>query len=151
MGIILSLPNLWEIKKNGKKIVLVGGCFDILHWGHIKFLEASKNEGDILVVLLESDGKIKKTKGDKRPINNISKRSAVLSSLSSVDFVIELEGMTKNEEYDKLIVQIKPDVIALTKGDASLEQRIIQAEKVGAKVVEVIDRIEDLSTTRLLK
>ena len=137
------------IKTKGNKIVLVGGCFDILHAGHIKFLNESKKFAEILILLLESDINIKKYKGESRPINTQSERAKVLSSITSVDFIILLKGMTKNEDYDKLIVQIKPDYIALTKGDENKSKRELQCKMVGAKLVEV-EKVEGYSTTNYL-
>ncbi len=134
-------------KKLNKKIVLVGGCFDILHLGHIYFLEKSKEEGEILFVLLESDENIKKWKGINRPINSQKNRGIVLSAISSVDYIIPLKGMTKTEDYDKLIVQINPDVIAITKGDKNIEKRQSQTDSIGAKLVK-INKIEGISTTK---
>lgn len=136
-----------ESKKLQKKIVLVGGCFDILHNGHIFFLKESKREGDILFVLLESDENIRKRKGEKRPINSQKDRANILSSILSVDYVVLLTGMTKNEDYDKLIVQIEPDIIALTKGDKYAEKRQIQSDLVRAKLVQ-IDKVDGLSTSQ---
>lgn len=138
------------LKQSGKSIVLAGGCFDILHRGHIFFLEEAKRQGDILILLLESDENIKIRKGNDRPINSQKYRSIVLSALSSVDYVIPLEGMTNNQEYDKLIVQINPDIIALTEGDPGLGQREKQAKMVRAKI-RLIKKIEGKSTTDLIK
>lgn len=139
-----------RIKKSGKKIVLVGGCFDILHKGHIFFLEEAKRQGDILILFLESDENIKIRKGPDRPINSQKYRSIVLAALSSVDYVITLKGMTNNKEYDKLIVQINPDIIALTEGDPGLGQREKQAKMVRAKI-RLIKKIEGKSTTDLIE
>lgn len=139
-----------KLKRQGKTIVLAGGCFDILHKGHIFFLEEAKRQGDILILFLESDENIKIRKGNDRPINSQKYRSIVLAALSSVDYVIPLEGMTNNQEYDKLIVQIKPDIIALTEGDPGLEQREKQAKMVKAKI-RLIKKIEGKSTTNLIK
>ncbi|EKD86269.1 MAG: bifunctional heptose 7-phosphate kinase/heptose 1-phosphate adenyltransferase [uncultured bacterium] len=139
-----------RIRKDHKTIVLAGGCFDILHRGHIFFLEEAGRQGDILILFLESDENIKSRKGLERPINSQKYRSIVLSALSSVDYVIPLEGMTNNQEYDKLIVQISPDIIALTEGDPGLEQRKKQAKIVGAKI-RLIKKIEGRSTTNLIK
>ena len=139
-----------QLKQGGKTIVLSGGCFDILHTGHIAFLDAAKKQGDLLFILLESDENVRNKKGEGRPVNPQEDRSIVLSALPSVDYIIPLRGMTKNEEYDKLIVQIKPDVIAMTKNEPGLEQRKKQAEMVGAKVKLVIERIKEKSTTDLI-
>ncbi len=139
-----------KLKKSRKSIVLGGGCFDILHPGHIKFLEEAKKTGDVLLILLESDQNVKWRKGKNRPINNQKNRSIVLSTLASVDFIIPLTEMTKDEEYDKLIVQIKPDVISITYGDPNIAKRQSQAKMVGANLA-VIDRIKTKQTSELIK
>jgi len=126
-----------ELTKQNKKIVLTGGCFDILHAGHIKFLDETSNKADILMLLLESDKNIKKTKGPKRPINTQKNRSIVLSALSSVDYIIPLEGVTKEEFYDKLIVQIKPAYIAITVGDKNIKKREKQCKLANAQLVKI--------------
>ena len=137
-------------KTSGKKIILTGGCFDVLHKGHIKFLENAKDDNSLLFVLLESDENIKKRKGNNRPINNQENRATILSNLSSVDYIIPLVGVTKNVEYDKLIVQIKPDLIALTKGDLQTEKREEQCRKFGAKI-KIVNKFDAPSTTDLIK
>ena len=109
-----------ELKSKGKSIVLVGGCFDILHLGHIKFLKNSKNLGDILFVLLENDESVKKLKGKDRPINNQRQRAQVLSALSTVGYVVLLPQMKTDRDYDKLITQIKPDFIGVTQDDPNI-------------------------------
>lgn len=139
-----------KIKSDGKNIILAGGCFDILHPGHIKFLTESKKHADILFLLLESDENIKKFKGENRPINSQNNRSIVLSTLFSVDYIIPLRGVTKNEDYDKLIVQIQPDLISITEGDKNIERRKEQCEKVGAKLVK-IEKIDGASSTSYIE
>ena len=139
-----------KFKQSGKTIVLAGGVFDILHSGHISFLDAAKKGGDLLFILLESDENVRNKKGEGRPLNPKENRSMVLSALPSVDYIIPLRGMTKNDEYDKLILQIRPDVIAMTKNEPGFEQRKKQASMVGAKVKLVIDRVKEKSTTGLI-
>ncbi|MBI2621926.1 MAG: adenylyltransferase/cytidyltransferase family protein [Candidatus Levybacteria bacterium] len=139
-----------RFKQEAKSIVLAGGCFDILHKGHILFLEAAKKQGDKLFVLLESDENISKKKGAGRPVNSIKDRSAVLSSIEVVDFVIPLTGVTKDKEYDRLMVKIRPDIVALTQGDPQISKRRKQCELVGAKLKLVIKRVENKSTTALI-
>lgn len=140
-----------SIKEENKKIVLVGGCFDILHIGHITFLKNAKQKGDYLFVILENDKSIKKRKGPGRPLQNQMHRSEILSHLKTVDFIIPLGYMKSDNEYDELIFKLKPDIIAITKGDPAKTHKDRQAKQVGAEVVEVIDRIKDISTTDLLK
>lgn len=139
-----------EEKSNNNKFVLVGGVFDILHPGHIHFLKTAKSFGDTLFLLLESDQNVKRLKGKNRPINSQQVRANNLAKLSIVDHVVLLEGVTKSSKYDKLIVQIKPDFIALTKGDPGTEQRRSQCKIIGAKLIEV-DRIATASTTELIE
>lgn len=139
-----------KLRNKNKKIVLVGGCFDLLHIGHITFLEKAKRRGDILIVLLESDQSVRKMKGENRPINNIKDRAKVLSSLKFVDFVIMLSQMS-DKDYDQLVEKIKPDVIATAKRDKGLFHKLRQAEKVGAKVKVVTAIVKDSSTTNLIK
>ena len=139
-----------EEKSQNKKIVLTGGVFDILHPGHIHFLKTAKLYGDKLFDLLESDENVKRIKGNDRPINGQFKRADALSSLPFIDYIFLLRNVTKSDEYDKLIVQIKPDYLALTKGDPGTDQRRKQCKIVGAQLLEV-DRLATASTTELIK
>lgn len=139
-----------ELNKQGKTVVLVGGCFDVLHSGHIGFLNEAKKEGDVLMALLESDENIKKIKGKNRPLNSQINRSIVLSSLSSVNYIIPLRGVTNGNFYDKLIVQIKPAYIAITVGDKNLKKREEQCKLVNAKLVK-IRKFNGLSSSNYIK
>lgn len=138
-----------ELKTKKKKIVLVGGCFDILHLGHIYFLNEARKLGDVLFILLESDENIRKLKGNGRPLNSQNKRSIVLSLLKPVSFIFPLKGVTNDQIYDKLIVQIKPDAIAITEGDPGIEKRKSQSEIIGAKL-KIIKKLKGESTTDLI-
>lgn len=135
----------------GKKIVLVGGCFDILHPAHNKFLKLSKQEGDFLVVLLESDENIKKLKGKTRPVNNQYTRAQNLSNSDNVDYVILLTTPNSSEYYYNLVKSLRPDIIAVTKGDPLITVKKDQAKLVGGKVVEVMERNLKHSSTELIK
>ena len=95
-----------KLNSQKQKLVLAGGCFDLLHIGHITFLEKAKAQGDALFVLLESDEAIKKQKGPNRPLNSQTNRALVLSKLSLVDFVIKLPTKTNNTFYDDLALAI---------------------------------------------
>lgn len=132
------------------KVVLVGGCFDILHYGHICFLKEAKKKGDYLVVALESDKNTKKLKGPGRPIHNQKQRREVLEALNFVDKVISLPEMKNDEDYKKLVSKIKPQVIAVTKGDVMKKRKEEYALEVGAKFVE-IEKTHDISSTKLAK
>ena len=138
-----------KLKEQGKVIVVAGGCFDILHLGHIKFLEEAKKQGDFLFVILESDESVKSKKGEKRPINSQHDRAYILSALSSVNFVIPLQGVTTNQDYDTLMAEISPSVIATTQNDPGVKHKERQAKKIGGKVKFVIRRIGNISTSKL--
>lgn len=154
VGKILKLQDISDeitkLKKENKKIVLIGGCFDILHTGHILFLEAAKKEGDVLFVLLESDESIKKKKGERRPVNSQKNREIVVNAIKNVDYVVPLIGVTKNEEYDRLMVQIDPDIVAITEGDSQIDLRRKQCELINAQLKIVIKKIDNNSTTALI-
>ncbi|MDO8621482.1 MAG: adenylyltransferase/cytidyltransferase family protein [Candidatus Levybacteria bacterium] len=138
-----------EIRKNNESIILVGGCFDILHIGHLTFLENAKKQGDTLFVLLESDANIKKLKGKNRPINTQEDRASLLEALEIVTYVVLLPDLITNDQYDEIITRIKPSIIAITKGDSSIHHKERQAKKVNGIVVIVTEIIKDQSTTRL--
>lgn len=140
-----------ELKNEGKKIVLTGGCFDLIHIGHIKLLQNSKQKGDVLIVLLESDKSVKKHKGNKRPINSQAERAEVLATFNPVDYVIKLQKVASDQDYDKLIIQISPDVIAVTYGDPAIKRKRRQANLIGAKIAFVVRPIKHRSTSRLAK
>lgn len=137
-------------RKTKKKIVVCGGCFDILHIGHVKFLQEAKKTGSILIVLLESDENVKRLKGINRPIFNQKERAIVLSSLNCVDYVILLPFMSKNSDYDKLVLQLKPDVIAVTENDPLILQKKSQAKSVYGKI-GIIPKIRTFSSSKLAK
>lgn len=140
-----------KFKSQGKKIVLVGGCFDIIHKGHLAFLKNAKRQGDILVVILESDESIKIMKGEKRPIHPQALRAKILESLKAVDFVIQIPQLKTDSEYAELVKKIEPDIIAVTKGDSILEKKKAHARAINGKVVEVIERQKEHSTSNLIK
>ncbi len=132
------------------KKVLVGGCFDLLHFGHISFLKQAKSYGDYLVVALESDENARRMKGENRPIHNQKQRKEMLEALSVVNEVLMLPPMKTNEEYYALVKGVQPSVIAVTEGDPILEKKKIQAGTVDAQLV-IIPKIHTPSTSQLAK
>lgn len=155
MGKIIKLSQVSKLAKSlhqvSKKIVLVGGCFDLVHLGHLTFLEKSASVGDILVVLLESDKNIKNIKGDSRPINSQINRAKFLTHLKSVDFVILLPEMKTDQDYLKIINQIKPHIIAVTQNDPKLNSKSIQAKSINAQILTVTKNIPQQSTSLIIK
>ena len=133
-----------------KKIVLVGGCFDLLHFGHITFLQQAKALGDYLVVALESDGNVRRMKGDTRPIHTQAQRKIMLETLSCVDEVVSLPPMHSDQDYFDFVKKIHPTIIAVTEGDHAKVKKMEQANEVGAVLVE-IPKIHTPSTSQLVK
>jgi rfaE bifunctional protein nucleotidyltransferase chain/domain len=140
-----------DIRKKNKTIAVTGGCFDILHIGHIELFNESKKHGDFLFVLLENDKNVRKLKGKNRPINSQLERAQILASLSAIDYVVMLNEMKNNEDYDNLISDLKPSVITTTQDDPQGIHNERQAKKVGAKVLYVTKRINNKSTSLLAK
>lgn len=128
--------------KTAGKIVFTNGCFDLIHAGHIKYLEESKRLGDILVVGLNSDISVSSLKGKNRPINNQLNRAEVLASLKSVDYVIIFEELTPIN----ILQVLRPNI--LTKGKDYDLKDVIGKEYVDEVVL--IDIIPGLSTTSLV-
>lgn len=138
---LLSIDEI-NILDRSKKIIFTNGCFDILHSGHIQYLQKSKNLGDILIVGLNSDESVKKNKGPSRPINNQQERYLVLSSLPFIDYIIIFE---EKNPY-KLISKLIPNI--LVKGaDYKLE------EVIGRNLVEkvvLMDVKKGFSTSNII-
>ncbi|VAW40583.1 ADP-heptose synthase / D-glycero-beta-D-manno-heptose 7-phosphate kinase [hydrothermal vent metagenome] len=127
---LVSLPQLQErlqtIRDQGSKVAFTNGCFDILHSGHVAYLEQARQTADCLVVALNSDLSVKMIKGDGRPINSETDRARVLAALGCVDFVVIFDEPTPIG----LIAALKPDV--LVKGADWPEDRIVGAAEVKA-------------------
>ncbi len=133
-----------------RKIVLVGGVFDILHYGHIHFLKRAKKLGDYLIVALESDKNVKRLKGNNRPFHNQKQRKEILEGLSFVDQVIVLKDRMTDADYERLVISTSPNIIAVTEGDKMLEKKKSHAKRVGAKVIE-IPFVKTHSTSKIAK
>ena len=143
-------PIVALLKQGRKTIVLAGGCFDIIHIGHIKFLEEAKKLGDILVIFLESDANVKKLKGANRPIFTQKERALVLSALGMIDYVVLLPPIDRDADYHHLITQLSPNLIAVTENDPLLMKKKKQAEEVHGKIA-VISYIKTFSSSKLAK
>lgn len=135
-----------KLRAENKKIVFTNGCFDIIHAGHILYLEEARSLGDVLVIGLNSDKSVKRLKGKDRPINSVEDRALVLSALSMVDYVVVFEEDTPY----KLIKNIKPDIL-VKGGDWSVED-IIGADIVLATggVVKSLSYKEGRSSSEII-
>jgi len=131
-----------DLRKSKNKIVFTNGCFDILHVGHVKYLEKAKKLGDILVVGINSDSSVSRLKGNTRPINSLHDRSHIIASLRSVDYVIPFDEDTPIE----LITAIVPDI--LVKG-ADYKNKSVVGEEI-AKELILIDFVEGRSTSNTI-
>ncbi len=132
-----------RLRKQNKKIIFTNGCFDILHKGHVSYLNNAKALGDILIVGLNSDDSVKRLKGENRPINNHDDRAYILSALECVDYVVIFDEDTPYE----LIQRVKPDV--LVKG-ADYEGKEVIGSDI-AKETVLIDFVEGKSTTSTIE
>ncbi|MBW1926766.1 MAG: D-glycero-beta-D-manno-heptose 1-phosphate adenylyltransferase [Deltaproteobacteria bacterium] len=148
---ILDLPSLSAAvnrrRKAGQKMVFTNGCFDILHAGHVSYLESARHMGDYLVVGLNSDESVRKIKGPGRPVNHEAMRAHVLAGLAAVDYVVIFDDPTPLH----LIQTIIPNI--LVKGADWKEKDIVGAETVknaGGRIAR-IPFVYDTSTSRILK
>lgn len=131
-----------------KKVVLVGGCFDIIHFGHIQFLQKAKEAGDYLIVALEPDERIINHK-KRTPMHTQQERAYNLSALRSVDQVIMLPLLNGFDDYLKLVKEIKPHIIAITSNDPQQVNKQKQADAIGAQLVVVTDMIGEFSSSAI--
>ncbi len=136
-----------ELRRQGNKIVFTNGCFDIIHAGHVRYLTAAKNFGDVLIVGLNTDESVRKLKGASRPINSQDARAEVLLGLKAVDHVIYFGEATA----ENLIGEVKPDIY-VKGGDYTLktlpEAKIVQSY--GGRV-ELVNLVAGHSTTNIVE
>lgn len=130
----------------GKKLVFTNGCFDILHRGHVTYLTFARNQGDALVVAVNTDASVKANKGDDRPINSEEDRALVLASLRAVDYVV----LFGDPEPKGIIAQILPQVLVKGKDWAHYVSGREVVEANGGRVV-LADMVEGRSTTSVIE
>lgn len=135
------------LRKGGQKVVFTNGCFDILHAGHVTYLEKARSFGDCLVLGLNTDASVRRLKGPERPINNELDRAKVVGALKAVDYVVLFGEQTA----EHLISLVRPDVY-VKGGDYTLETlpeaKIVQSY--GGKV-EFVQMVPGRSTTNIIK
>ncbi|CAM3619006.1 D-glycero-beta-D-manno-heptose-7-phosphate kinase [Arcobacter aquimarinus] len=133
----------YKFHELGKKVVFTNGCFDILHAGHVKYLEVAKSYGDVLIVGVNADSSVRKLKGPTRPINNQDDRAYILASLESVDYVVIFEEETPYE----LIKLVKPHT--LVKG-GDYEGKDVVGQDI-ANELKLVQFVDGKSTTNTIK
>ena len=145
---IEEIENISKIaREDGRKIVMTNGCFDILHAGHIKYLEEAKALGDTLIIAINDDESVVRLKGKHRPINPLSDRMKVLDGLASTDFIVPFEEDTPIE----LINLIKPDIL-VKGGDYSIND-VVGADEVReyGGDVKILSYLDGYSSSKIIE
>lgn len=151
MGQVVSATDLaqtlFDLKQQGKRVVTTNGCFDVLHVGHLRYLQAARQVGDLLVVLLNSDLSTQLLKGPKRPIVPEAERAELLAGMSCVDFVTLFDETSP----EKLLEQLQPSIHV--KGGDYTEETLPEApllKRIGTQMV-FIPFIQGKSTTNVIQ
>ena len=136
------------LKKKRKKTVFTNGCFDILHIGHVRYLDAARALGDLLVVGVNSDSSTRQLKGENRPVLPQAERAAVVAALRSVDFVVIFDELSPK----KLLKNLEPDIFA--KGGDYTPATINGAEREIVEsyggIVKILPKIDAVSTSSII-
>lgn len=132
-----------SLKAEGKRIVFTNGCFDLLHLGHVTYLEEAKSYGDVLIVGLNSDNSVKRIKGPQRPIMPEWARARILAALWAVDYVVIFEEDTPL----RVIKELRPHV--LVKGGDWKQEEVVGRELV--EEVKILPYLEGFSTTAIVR
>ena len=136
-----------KLREGGKKVVTTNGCFDILHAGHVEYLETARGFGDMLIVCLNTDDSVKRFKGKERPINTERNRAIVLAGLQSVDFVVSFD----EDDPRAILSEIKPDIHVKGgdyEADKLPETKVVQE---GGGEVRIVPLVRGFSTTALIE
>lgn len=132
-----------------EKVVLVGGCFDLLHLGHVSFLKEAKEQGTLLCVVVESDEFIIRYK-KRKPFHTQQERALIVSRLIDVDGVVLLPYLKSDSEYLKLVQIVNPSVIVVTEGDSQYENKKRQIESIGGSI-HTVKKIKNFSSSKIGK
>ena len=147
LGLEQLLLAIEDARAHGEKIVFTNGCFDILHAGHVSYLEQARAQGDRLIVAVNDDASVCRLKGPGRPINSVDRRMAVLAGLGAVDWVVSFSDDTP----ERLLAQVRPDVL-VKGGDYSVDQ-VVGADIVAGYggEVRVLGLVPNSSTTAIVE
>ena len=137
------LQKVRQAQKQGEKVVMTNGCFDILHPGHVSYLKEAKALGDRLVVAVNSDDSVKRLKGEARPVNDLAHRMTMLAALDGVDWVVPFEEDTPR----RLICQLKPDI--LVKGGDYQVNEVAGHECAGK--TQILSFVAGFSTSKIIQ
>lgn len=147
---IISYQSADCLSQLRKSSILVGGCFDILHYGHLLFLKKAKRFADQVIVALESDEYILINKKRKQ-VHTQLQRAKILSELLCVDYVVLLPMMKNDKDYFNLVSKIKPTYIGITKGDPQKINKKKQTNFIGAKLIDIISVVPNFSSREIIK
>ncbi len=151
MAKILSIEELRvereRLRQIGRRVIFTNGCFDLLHPGHVHYLEQARKLGDVLIVALNSDRSVQELKGKQRPILNQSERAQVMAALGCVDYVVVFDDLTPRE----VIAQLLPDVL-VKGGDWSVDQIVgrEEVEAAGGRALS-LPFVEGCSTSEIIE
>ena len=146
------LPLIQKAKSNHQKIVLVTGVFDVIHQEHINFLNKAKTSGDFLIIGIETDLRVAQMKGDQRPNYPQQTRLTNLQKLNLADAIFILpDKFSNSQQHQKLISQIKPDILAISSHTKYQSQKKKIIEKYGGILKIVHQYNPQISTTKILK
>lgn len=154
-----ALPEQQEViaraqaaKQAGKKIVIASGVFDLLHAAHREYLRKAKEQGDYLIVLLESDARTKEMKGEDRPIWPQDRRKTEILALGYVDDVLILPPEFKNPlRYEEIVILLAPDVYAVSSNSVAQDHKTKMMRKYGGEMRVVLQELPEISTTKILQ
>lgn len=146
---IIRYLNRGRLKNIKNTKIMVGGCFEVIHYGHLQFLKNTKKHADKLIVALEPDEFIKKNK-NRVPIHNQVQRAQLLASFDFVDYILLLPLFTSDKDYQKMVTDIRPDMVAVTKGDPQFENKREQIESVGGKIIVASKYFKRYSTKSII-
>lgn len=147
----LLMSLISQLKTKNKRIVFTNGCFDIMHCGHVHYLQEAKKMGDVLVVGVNSDESIRRLKGKSRPINTLSDRMQILAAFSSIDYIISFGNEKDGDNPADLIRALKPDIVV--KGEDYKNKNMPEREaikEVGARLV-LVPFTYGTSTTSIIR
>jgi D-beta-D-heptose 7-phosphate kinase/D-beta-D-heptose 1-phosphate adenosyltransferase len=148
---IFVLHKLQQAHKKKQKVVLATGVFDLLHAEHKNFLKKAKQAGEFLIVGVETDVRVKKMKGEDRPVHTLQKRMNTIETLPYVDAVFALpEAFSKPADHDGLIATIRPAILAVSSHSDHLDKKRAILQKYGGDIKVVHQHNPDVSTTQLI-
>lgn len=146
------IKKLGEARAQHKVVVLASGVFDLFHHEHANYLRAAKKAGDMLVVAIESNTRTRELKGENRPVQNEAKRLVVVRNILEVDYAFILpEDFHSKKAYEELVIQLKPDLYAVSSHSDHQKNKRALMEKHGGKLVVVHKHNPHVSTTKMLQ